>query len=353
MMPALTAILCNYNYASQVGRAIEAMLSQSRPPDELIIVDDASTDDSRAVIERYAAGSSRVRFLQNERNLGWHGSSARALALATGDYVYNGAADDYVLPGFFESVCGLMDRHPQAGVGCAKVVTALPDGRHIRSDGIRRWTEAVYLSPLNFLHDVLDVEPPTHSLSSATIYRREWLLKVGGWRIELGSWADTFAIRAIGLQTGLCYAPRDGAVWLINPTGMSQSTMSNPTKVLKLLRQAAALMRSPEFAPVFPADHVDRWEDGYVEALVTQQLQPAIDGYQAVQQVCRQTAAQSSWPVRCLLGVIRRLMTACYLVQHHMQRRVIRRRLRELEARGTGDEGRASTGHPDQTCPST
>jgi hypothetical protein len=224
-----------------------------------------------------------------------------------------------------------MDQYPQAGVGCAKVVTAEPGGTRLRSDGYQFVSSAGYLSPAEYLRLCLDAEPPTHSLSSATIYRREQLLGVGGWRKELGSWSDTFAIRAIALQSGMCHVPRDGAMWFIMPGGMSQSTLVDPRKSLTLLRRAVALMQSPEFAPVFPTDHVKRWEAASIEALVLQQLQPAIDGYQAVQETLRTTAGKSSWPLRCLLGVLRRSMTAFYLTAHHLQRRVIRRWLMDLE----------------------
>lgn len=330
-MSTLTAILCNYNHGALIARAIDALLAQSRPPEELIIVDDGSTDDSCAIIETWATKSPVIKFLRNERNLGFHASSARALAAATGDYVYNGAADDYVLPGLFQSVCGLMDQNPTAGVGCAKVVTAEPSGRQIRADGYQQVSAAGYLPPAEYLRKCLDAEPPTHSLSSATIYRREQLLRVGGWRKELGSWSDTFAIRAIALQSGMCYVPQDGAVWFVMPGGMSQSTLSDPRQALTVIRRAAALMRSPEFARVFPQEHVARWEAASFEALVSQQLQPAIDGYQAVQETLRTTGGKCSWPWRCLLGLVRRCMTACYLAAHHLQRHVIRRWLIRLE----------------------
>lgn len=330
-MTTLTAILCNYNHGKLIGRAIDALLTQSRLPDELILVDDGSTDDSCAIMEAWAAKSPVIRFLRNERNLGFHASAARALAAATGDYVYSGAADDHVLPGFFENVCGLMDQHPAAGVGCAKVVTAEPSGRRIRSDGYRQVSTAGYLSPAEYLHLCLEAEPPTHSLSAATIYRREHLLQAGGWRKDLGSWSDTFAIRAIALQTGMCHVPQEGVVWFVMPGGMSQSTLSDPRRALSLVRRAAALMRSPEFARVFPRDHVDRWEAASFEALVLQQLQPAMDGYQAVQNTLRTTAQNCSWPLRCLLGAVRRCMTVCYLAAHHLQRHVLRRRLTQWE----------------------
>ncbi len=342
----LTAILCNYNHGKLIGRAIEAMLTQSRLPDELIIVDDGSTDDSCAVIDDWAAKSPVIRFLRNERNLGFHASSARALSAATGDYVYNGAADDYVLPDFFQRVCDLLEESPAAGVACAKVVVADPDGTRISTAGYDFISAAVCFSPAEYLHRCLETHPPMHSLSAATIYRRDILLRVGGWRKDLDSWSDTFAIRAIALQSGMGYVPMEGVVWFRMPGGMSQSTFHNPGKTMAVMRRAAELMRSPEFSSLFPQDYVARWEAAWFDDLVLQQLYPAIEGYQAVQKTLRATAEKCSWPGRCVLGFVRRCMTACYLAAHYLQSRVIRRWLNRLEHKGSPHAPTESAGTP-------
>ena len=52
--PTLSVGMPNYNHGHLIGRALDAIVAQSRPPDELIIVDDASTDRSLEVIESYA-----------------------------------------------------------------------------------------------------------------------------------------------------------------------------------------------------------------------------------------------------------------------------------------------------------
>ncbi|MBM3777382.1 MAG: glycosyltransferase family 2 protein [Acidimicrobiia bacterium] len=54
--PSLSALMLNYNHGRYLGRAIEAIVAQSRPADEFLILDDASTDDSVEVIERHAPG---------------------------------------------------------------------------------------------------------------------------------------------------------------------------------------------------------------------------------------------------------------------------------------------------------
>jgi len=58
------AIPC-YNNEDSVGRTIEAALNQSRPPDEIIVIDDGSTDNSRSIINNYP-----VRLLAYDRNRG-------------------------------------------------------------------------------------------------------------------------------------------------------------------------------------------------------------------------------------------------------------------------------------------
>ena len=54
--PSLSVVLPNYNHAKLIGRALAALLAQEHAADEIIVVDDGSTDDSVAVIERIAAG---------------------------------------------------------------------------------------------------------------------------------------------------------------------------------------------------------------------------------------------------------------------------------------------------------
>ncbi len=343
MSARLTAILCNYNHGATVGRAIEAMLSQSRPPDELIVVDDGSTDHSLEVITPLAAHHPRIHLLKNEQNRGLFASFDRALAAATGDYVYSGAADDYVLPGFFAAVMECCERYPTAPVASAKVVTALADGTRTRVDGYPRFTEPVFLTPQRYLQDCLLPEAPTHSLSSATIYRRDALFSIGGWKAELGSWADTFAIRALGLTGGFCYVPHESVVWVIQPAGLSQSTGRNPTRALGQIRLAAELMRSPTYVATFPESYVRHWEQGMRAALVRQQLQPTMDAYQVVQDECRRIAEKGTAIERAGLGIFRRLMTACYLAVFQLQQRVVRREFHKLEKQSLDDSARSRT----------
>src|SRR5437868_7050033 len=117
--PTLSVIMPNYNHGHFLPEALDAILSQSWPADEVLIVDDASTDDSVEVIEGFARKHASVRLLRNERNMGAVYSGRRVFDAATGDYLYPSAADDRVQPGFFAKSMELLAQHPQAGLCCS------------------------------------------------------------------------------------------------------------------------------------------------------------------------------------------------------------------------------------------
>jgi len=69
-MPLIAVIMPNYDKGAYIRAAIESVLAQSLSDFELIIVDDASTNDSVAVVNEYSDKDSRVKLLRNSKNLG-------------------------------------------------------------------------------------------------------------------------------------------------------------------------------------------------------------------------------------------------------------------------------------------
>src|SRR5262249_38383972 len=114
--PALSVVLPNYNHAEYLPRALDALLSQAQPPDEIIVVDDCSTDGSRDIVAGYAVRHRSIRLIHNEKNVGVIPTLSRGLGEARGQFVYFGAADDFVLPGFFAAAISTLQSHPQAGL---------------------------------------------------------------------------------------------------------------------------------------------------------------------------------------------------------------------------------------------
>src|SRR5215831_11062210 len=133
--PALSVILPNYNHGLLLPRATRALLAQERPPDEIIIVDDGSSDNSRAVIEELTYASPKLRVLWNGTNRGAIPALNRGIEAASGRYVYLAAADDWIMPGFFKLALAALEGNPVCGLFCGESV--LVDGLTSRTTGVR------------------------------------------------------------------------------------------------------------------------------------------------------------------------------------------------------------------------
>jgi len=96
--PLVTVVILNYNQGKYVGEAIRSVLNQSYQHIELIIVDDASTDDSVQVIKEILALHPQIQFIANASNLGNCASFNLAWRRGQGTYVIDLAADDVLHP---------------------------------------------------------------------------------------------------------------------------------------------------------------------------------------------------------------------------------------------------------------
>lgn len=91
---SITVIIPVYNAVPYLAEALESALSQTRPPDEVIVIDDGSTDDSAAVAQGFASPVKLVR----QDNLGAAAARNRGVELAQGDLLAFLDADDLWLP---------------------------------------------------------------------------------------------------------------------------------------------------------------------------------------------------------------------------------------------------------------
>lgn len=87
-----------YNAGSFLMEAIESILSQTYGNFELIIVDDASKDDSLKILKGFANKDKRIKVFRNKERLGVSASANRALSKASGDFIARMDADDVSFP---------------------------------------------------------------------------------------------------------------------------------------------------------------------------------------------------------------------------------------------------------------
>ena len=125
---SLSVILSNYNHSLFLEKSVNNILAQSFQPNEIIVIDDGSTDNSVEIIKKIKKTNPKVKLLRNKINQGIFYSINRALH-SSGDYVYFASADDMIYPRFFErSIFFLLRRFPHAGLCSSKVESIYPDG---------------------------------------------------------------------------------------------------------------------------------------------------------------------------------------------------------------------------------
>lgn len=93
-MPRVSVIMSVYNEEDRVHRAIDSIFNQIYKDWELIIVDDASTDNTLKKIKNFIKKDNRVKIINNKKNIGLAASLNRAILLSKGEFIARMDADD-------------------------------------------------------------------------------------------------------------------------------------------------------------------------------------------------------------------------------------------------------------------
>jgi len=133
-MPAISVIIPTYNRAALLREAIDSTLHQTCRDFEILVVDDGSTDDTRAVARDYEG---RIVYIRQD-NRGCNAARNTALAQARGEYIALLDSDDLYLPYALELMHELLGRFPQAGFAYTDFMI-LREGRPPSGSGLRLW----------------------------------------------------------------------------------------------------------------------------------------------------------------------------------------------------------------------
>ena len=256
--PKLSVLMANYNHAEYLKEALDAILAQSYTPLEIIITDDASTDNSFEILQVYARKYSLIRLLRNKDNLGAINTNRQQRELARGDYFYSASADDKVLPGFFEKSMKLLSQYPQAGLCSTRTLCIDAQGRN---KGVLHMP--VVLDKKNFI-------PPDKALvmlykygswmqGNTVILKKRALIESGGYIPELYSFCDGFIYQVIAAKYGVCFISEALAVWRQLKDSYSATIAKDPEVSLRWIAHAKKLMRTT-YQDLFSSDFVDSWE---------------------------------------------------------------------------------------------
>ena len=110
--PRITIGLPVYNGEKYLAQALDSILAQTFTDFELIISDNASTDQTQAISQEYAQKDMRIRYQRNERNIGAAPNYNRVFQQASGEFFKWAAYDDLIAPEFLAKCVEVLEQHP-------------------------------------------------------------------------------------------------------------------------------------------------------------------------------------------------------------------------------------------------
>ena len=121
----ISVIVTNFNYGKLIRRCLRSLLNQHISHDnyEIIVVDDASTDESMQALKSFKE-QKNIKIIRNKKNLGVGASSQIGLENAKGKYFVRVDSDDYVQPPFLYMLYNFLKFNPKyIAVSCDYYLT--------------------------------------------------------------------------------------------------------------------------------------------------------------------------------------------------------------------------------------
>lgn len=119
----ITTVIPTFERPIMLRRAIESSLSQDIPGQEVHVHDNASSDETPAVVDEYVSRDPRVKYFRNPKNIGAARNIAQGLGAVTTKYYSLLSDDDFLLPGFYAMALKAFEKNPVSAMVCAKTLT--------------------------------------------------------------------------------------------------------------------------------------------------------------------------------------------------------------------------------------
>jgi glycosyltransferase involved in cell wall biosynthesis len=176
--PRVSVLMPAYNHAPYVRAAVESVLAQTAGNLELIVIDDASTDETWSILQSFA--DDRIQRLRHDANAGAHATLNEALKRATGDFIAIINSDDVFHPDRLAACLGELERSGADLVG-TDIVLVDGEGRRVAKhwwiDDFQR-LKRVWAETRDWPAALL--EGNVFMTTSNFFFRRAWVEAVGG-----------------------------------------------------------------------------------------------------------------------------------------------------------------------------
>lgn len=245
----ISVIVPCHNDGRYLPLLVKRLFEQSHQPSEVLIIDDASNDDTAQILAILSAENPLIKVYRNPQNLGVIRSINKGVELATSEFIYMTGCDDFPLEELFEKTVALLVEHSECPVCFSNpcgweedsvfVNEHLPKTFHGKAGYLPPAEAAVALSEMPFVHP--------HS----GLIRRVDLMEIGGYDPTLEASADWFAWLTLIFRKGCCYIPEPLSLWRVRQNSYLASAFEDKTRKKAIIKRAFEKVLSPEMADIY------------------------------------------------------------------------------------------------------
>jgi len=210
---SVSVVIPTWNRAATLGRAIVSVACQN--PLEVVVIDDASTDDTPGIVEQLRGVYPCIRYVRHqEKSADWQEAAADVYPTLLGSHVICMGADDSLTDGVVDSV----NRHPDAAVifhdyWCSDTNAV------IRGSVFMGFEQVTPMTPDEARHRLLTYPYASETGIGSGIRRDclQWLVSQKFWR--MGPWSDAIGYAVVAALWGCVFVPGAGAIFAIDDAG--------------------------------------------------------------------------------------------------------------------------------------
>jgi glycosyltransferase involved in cell wall biosynthesis len=219
------------NAAATIDEALDSVLAQTFTAWELVVVDDGSTDDTRARAEAFAARDPRIRVV-TQPNGGVGAARARAIAATTAPWIVNFDADDVLLPQCLATYARTMAQHPERHIlSCDMEIFGPAVATHRRSDDRPLPTDQEFR-----LEDIIE---GCWITNPASVISRQLYERIGGLRTDIYAEDYDLWLRALAHGGRHLLVPESLVRYRVSPTQQTAAASRSLAGAAEALRSLA------------------------------------------------------------------------------------------------------------------
>ncbi|MDQ6709212.1 MAG: glycosyltransferase [Candidatus Dormibacteraeota bacterium] len=207
----ITTVIPTYRRPRLLARALRSVLAQTYRDFTVIVYDNASGDETAAVVADFAARDPRVQYVAQPRNLGALANFNVALSRINTAYFSLLSDDDVLLPYFYEQALASFAAHPSAILTASPVMLVDEHGRVLTVNN-HDWLPGLHPGPTAMVR----MAEREHFIWTGTLFRREALAQ-GALDVETGMCSDLDLLLRVAGRHPIAVAERPGAVFSVHP----------------------------------------------------------------------------------------------------------------------------------------